>query len=51
MAYSNLTEKERAKIQLVVVCNMESSVENTLMDSFASDPQLKKDIIFTGSCK
>ena len=48
VAYSNLTEKERAKIQLVVVCNMESSVENTLMDSFASDPELKRDIIFTG---
>ena len=48
VAYSNLTDKERAKIQLVVVCNMESSVVNTFMDNFAFDPQLKRDIIFTG---
>ncbi|MAU42590.1 MAG: hypothetical protein CMK57_01995, partial [Proteobacteria bacterium] len=48
VAYSNLSGKERAKTQLVVVCNMESSVENTLMDSFAFDPEFKRDIIFTG---
>ncbi|MDA9689902.1 glycosyltransferase [Betaproteobacteria bacterium] len=51
MAYSNLTEKERANTQLVVVCNIESSVVNTFMDNFASDPQLKSDIIFTGPVK
>ena len=49
VAYSNLTEKERAKIQLVIVCNLESSVEHTLLDDFAFDPHLKRDIIFTGS--
>ncbi len=48
IAYLNLSEKERVKIQLVVVCNMESSAVNTFMDDFDFDPQLKGDIIFTG---
>ena len=48
MAYSNLTEKERANIQLVIVCNMETATVNTLIDNFTFEPRLEKDIIFTG---
>ena len=48
VAYSNLTRKERAGLQLVVVCNFENSTENTFMDEFDFDPQMQSDIIFTG---
>ena len=51
MAYSSLTEEERVKIQLVVVCNIESSAVSSVMDDIAFDPQLKSDIIFTGPVK
>ena len=51
LAFSSLPHSERKRIQLVVVCDMESSVINSFEDEFAFNSEIQNEVVFTGPVK